>query len=310
MRKIILGMIPFLLIIIGYHFLADARHEQKKLKGEEELITPYYSKIFKAANEYTFEKTATVFSPFMSNKEVATIKKEQRKACLEQIGDTMSKRDAKKHCKSQAYQESRLWNDIKASGFRMIVGITIAVVIAFPLGLILGLFKTSRELLSPFIVFLSIIPPLSLLPAFLLTLGTGEIAKIALIVVGLVFLLTRDIEREVLAFPTELKIKAMTLGASNFDMIFRIIAPQMMPIVLNMVCLQLGAAWLFLLASEAMAAQSGLGYTIYLSQRYLAMDVIIFYVMVITFLGFLLNKSIKMLNVKLFPWYAAINGGK
>lgn len=307
--KKILAIIPFLLVLIWYNNLSTERQEQKEAIGEKEMITPYYSQIFDAGKEYITEKTGTVFSPFMTSKEIADAKRKARKACMDENSE-MTKREAKKFCKSKAYQEPQLWNDIKASMFRLLSGIFIASFIAFFFGLALGSIKLLRNTLSPFIVFLSIIPPLALLPAFLLILGTGEIAKISLIVVGLVFIMTRDMQREVQAFPEEMRIKAMTLGANSFDIMFRIIAPQMMPVMLNMMRLNMGSAWLFLLASEAMAATAGLGYSIYLAQRYLAMDAIIFYVCVITLLGFILDKILKVVNEWLFPWYAEINGGK
>ena len=62
--------------------------------------------------------------------------------------------------------------------------------------------------------------------------------------------------------------------------------PQVLPRLIDTVRLALGAAWLFLIAAEAIASTEGLGYRIFLVRRYLAMDVILPYVAWITFLGF------------------------
>jgi NitT/TauT family transport system permease protein len=68
--------------------------------------------------------------------------------------------------------------------------------------------------------------------------------------------------------------------------------------------LSLGAAWLYLIASEAIASESGLGYRIFLMRRYLAMDVILPYVAWITLLAFLSDYLLKALQGRLYPWFA------
>ena len=60
--------------------------------------------------------------------------------------------------------------------------------------------------------------------------------------------------------------------------------------------LSLGAAWLFLIAAEAIAATEGLGYRIFLVRRYLAMDVILPYVAWITLLAFLTDFGLKQVS--------------
>ena len=67
----------------------------------------------------------------------------------------------------------------------------------------------------------------------------------------------------------------------------------------------LASSWLFLIASEAIASDDGLGYRIFLVRRYLAMDVIIPYVLWITALGFGIDSALKGLLRWGFPWYVA-----
>ena len=64
------------------------------------------------------------------------------------------------------------------------------------------------------------------------------------------------------------------------------VLPQVLPRLLERLRLALGAAWLFLIAAEAIASTEGLGYRIFLVRRYLAMDVILPYVVWITLLAF------------------------
>jgi NitT/TauT family transport system permease protein len=75
-----------------------------------------------------------------------------------------------------------------------------------------------------------------------------------------------------------------------------------MPRLIQAVRLSLGSAWLFLIAAEAIAAEQGLGYRIFLVRRYLAMDIILTYVAWITLLAFLIDWGLKALSQRLFPW--------
>jgi NitT/TauT family transport system permease protein len=157
----------------------------------------------------------------------------------------------------------------------------------------------------PVVTFLSIIPPLAVLPILFIALGVDELAKIALIFLGTVFVFTRDTTLGVRALPGEQLTKALTLGASELDIVYRVVLPQILPRLLETVRLSLGAAWLFLIASEAIAATDGLGYRIFLARRYLSMDLIIPYVLWITFLGFALDFSLRRLLSWRFAWYEA-----
>ncbi|MDQ7091796.1 MAG: ABC transporter permease subunit [Methylococcales bacterium] len=127
----------------------------------------------------------------------------------------------------------------------------------------------------------------------------------ALIFIGTFPLLTRDIFLAVKEIPPQQIVKALTLGASSGAIIYRIILPQIFPRAINSVRLVLGSGWLFLIASEAIASTDGLGYRIFLVRRYLAMDIIIPYVLWITLLGFSFDFLLRQLKQRVSPWYEA-----
>jgi NitT/TauT family transport system permease protein len=77
----------------------------------------------------------------------------------------------------------------------------------------------------------------------------------------------------------------------------------LLPRLLISLRLMLGSAWLFLIAAEAIASTDGLGYRIFLVRRYLAMDVILPYVVWITLLAWLMDWGLKRLTQRAFPWH-------
>ncbi len=63
-------------------------------------------------------------------------------------------------------------------------------------------------------------------------------------------------------------IKAETLGASVWQMVTRLVLPQVLPHLITSLRLSLVPAWIFLISAEAIASTSGLGYRIFLVRRY------------------------------------------
>ena len=194
------------------------------------------------------------------------------------------------------------WHDTWASLKRLGLGIGISATFGLLFGLLVGLVPLVRSLLSQFVAVLSMIPPLALLPILFIVFGLGELSKVVLIVIGTLPFIIRDMSQRTLEIPQELIVKAQTLGASSWVIAVRVALPQVMPRLIQAVRLSLGPAWLFLIAAEAIAADLGLGYRIFLVRRYLAMDVILTYVIWITILAFLMDYALRQASKRLFPW--------
>jgi NitT/TauT family transport system permease protein len=194
------------------------------------------------------------------------------------------------------------WLDTGASLKRLLIALTISALIGITGGLAIGALPVVRSLLGPFVAALAMIPPLAILPILFIMLGLGEVAKIALIVFGVAPCIVRDVSLRAGELPKEQLIKAQTLGASSWLLSTRVILPQLWPRLIDALRLTLGSAWLFLIAAEAIASTEGLGYRIFLVRRYLAMDVILPYVIWITLLAYTMDWSLRKLRARLFPW--------
>jgi NitT/TauT family transport system permease protein len=205
--------------------------------------------------------------------------------------------------------EYLLWSDTWSSLKRLGAGLGISTLLALVVGISIGILPFFRALLAPFVSFISMVPPLALLPILFISLGLGETSKIALIVIGVAPIMIRDLAQTVLALPREQIVKAETLSASSWLIALRIVLPQALPRLLGSLRLQLGPAFLFLIAAEAISADSGLGYRIFLVRRYLSMDVIFPYVAWITFLAASADFAIDRFRRWLFPW-SELEGGK
>jgi NitT/TauT family transport system permease protein len=192
--------------------------------------------------------------------------------------------------------------DTVASLRRLAAGIGLAAVTTLVLGLAIGLLPLVRAGLGPLVAGIAVIPPVAILPILFIVFGLGETSKIVLIFVGLTPFMVRDLAAFVAAIPEEQLVKAQTLGASTWIVALRVALPQALPRLLESLRFSLGPAWVYLISAEAIAADVGLGYRIFLVRRYLAMDVILPYVAWISLLAVAMDWALIALSRAAFPW--------
>jgi NitT/TauT family transport system permease protein len=197
--------------------------------------------------------------------------------------------------------EFRLLVDTIASVRRFLISLAF-LSFAVLLGLQMGVFPYLELIFLRFITFFDKIPALAVLPILFIIFGLGETSKIALILIGVFPTITLDTYLRAKDVPREQVTKALTLGAQQFEIAYRIILPQIFPAVLNTIRLNFKSMILFLIAGEAIAATVGLGYRIFLVRRYIAMDIIIPYVIWMSLLAFCADLLVRLWIKKRYQW--------
>lgn len=181
--------------------------------------------------------------------------------------------------------EVRLWIDWKASSYLFGIGLAV-IMLAVPLGLLMGTFPLVEAILYRFLVFFDKIPAMALLPILFVAFGLGALPKIALIVLGVFPSIALDAFLKAKEIPREQFDKARSLGATDLEICFAVVLPQIWPKVLDTLRLNLKSMTQLLIAAESLAASAGLGYRIFKLQRFSTMEIIIPYVIFITVLMF------------------------
>lgn len=199
--------------------------------------------------------------------------------------------------------ELLLWGDTLASLKRLGEGLLISTILALTIGMTTGVVPYARAFFAPFTAAFSLIPPITILPILFITLGLGEAAKVGLVVVGTTPVMIRAISQAAIDIPRELVIKAETLGATSWQIAVRVVLPNILPLTISALRIGLIPAWIFLISAEAIASTEGLGYRIFLVRRYMAMDVILPYVVWITLLAYLIDRALLFISRRAFPWY-------
>lgn len=204
----------------------------------------------------------------------------------------------------ERFRHSMIWKDTASSGRRFLISLLLLIP-AVVLALHIGLFPWFGAGFLRFVLFFDKIVALSLLPILFIVFGIDEWSKIALIVIGVAPTMILDVTQMVKSVPKEQTVKAFTLGASNFDVAYRVVFRQVMPQVINSLRLNLKPMMLFLFAGEMIAASDGLAYRIAIMRRHMGMDVILPYVLWVALLLFLIDLSLRLLNRRVHPWFQA-----
>ncbi len=154
------------------------------------------------------------------------------------------------------------WLHFKASAVRVLAAMTLAMTLGFPLGVLMGSVARVDRFLAPFVFLTYPVPKIVLLPVFLLLLGLGDTAKIAMIGLILwyqILVTTRDGVKQI-----HLKYydSVRSLGGTRRHIALEVLLPAALPYGFTALRLGTGVAVAVLFFVESFATSSGLGYLI------------------------------------------------
>lgn len=152
-----------------------------------------------------------------------------------------------------------------ASLRRVLASTALAILIAAPLGLILGQSKRLNQLISPVIYLVYPIPKVVLVPIILLILGIGDLPKIAIIFLILFFQILVLVRDQAAGLRPELIQSVRSIGAGRRALFRFVYIPASLPAVLTALRQSIGTAVAVLYIAELFATQQGLGYYIFLN---------------------------------------------
>jgi NitT/TauT family transport system permease protein len=195
--------------------------------------------------------------------------------------------------------------DIGMTIWRVIGGFVLAVIVALPLGILMGAYKPVEAFLEPFVSFARYLPASAFIPLLILWAGIGELQKLLVIFIGSVFQIILMIAVTVGTTRRDLVEAAYTLGASDRGIIRRVLLPSSAPEIAEILRLVLGWAWTYVIVAELIGSSSGIGHMITDSQALLNTGQIIFGIIVIGLIGLVSDFLFKGFNAWLFPWRLA-----
>nr|WP_304099555.1 ABC transporter permease [Mitsuokella multacida] len=186
--------------------------------------------------------------------------------------------------------------------WRIAAGLSLAVCIGYPLGVLMGYFRRADRYLSPIVYLTYPIPKIALLPILMLLAGVGELSKILMIFLIIVFQVIVAVRDAIRTLPEERYAPLYSLGAS-FAQVFRfVILPASLPKFITAVRVAMATAVSVLFFTETFGTQYGMGY--YIMDAWLRVNYLEMYagILVLSAMGLLLFGLIDVFERAACRW--------
>jgi NitT/TauT family transport system permease protein len=196
-----------------------------------------------------------------------------------------------------------LWDHTLISAQRVLSAITLAVLIATPIGLGLGQIRILNRIFSPLIGLVHPVPKVVFLPVILVVMGIGETSKVFLIALILFFQILVVVRDEAAGLRPELIQSVRSLGAGRRALFRYVYLPASVPAVLTALRISVGTAIAVLFIAEQYSTRSGLGYYIVtLSWQRLHFEEMYAGIMAMSLLGLTLFVAVDVLERVFGRW--------
>jgi NitT/TauT family transport system permease protein len=186
--------------------------------------------------------------------------------------------------------------DVAQSVKRIFLSFGIAMLVALPLGMLMGAFTPVAGFLNALVSPFRYLPAPSFVPLLLMWLGTGDNQKIALLVIGVVFFLTSLFMDNTRAVSAELVECSRTLGATRAKVLWHVLLPAALPTYVDTARQMLAVSWTYLVIAEIVAATDGIGAMMMRAKRFVQVDDIMAGILTIGLLGLLTDTLIRLIH--------------
>ena len=157
---------------------------------------------------------------------------------------------------------SKLWLNLLVSTFRILISLTVALLAGTAIGVFSASCGRLDEIISPIVYLLYPVPKIAFLPVLMVFFGLGDLPKVVLIVIIIVFqfiLSTRDAVKKI---PRELTVFAQSLNLSRRNHFLHFTLPAILPAVFTSLRINIGIGIAVLFFAENFATKYGIGYFI------------------------------------------------
>lgn len=199
-------------------------------------------------------------------------------------------------------QSGLLWSDALASLGRVFSGFALGILVAIPIGFLMGWYKIARAVIEPYVQFFRTIPPLAIIPLAIVTMGIDETPKIFVIFLASFLSSVVATYQGVISVDRTMINAARVLGANDFTIFRRVIVPASLPYIMVGVRIGLGSSWSTVVAAELIAAQSGLGFRMQQAQLYYDLATIFVSLISIGILGLIMDRIVMAIDSVLTAW--------
>jgi taurine transport system permease protein len=203
---------------------------------------------------------------------------------------------------TEGFRNVPLWEHVGISVFRVLTGVVLGALVGVPLGFAMGLSSVARGLFDPVVEFMRPIPPLALIPLIILWFGIDETAKVFLLFLAALFIMTIAARAGASGVSIAKVHAAYSLGASQGQVLRHVILPNALPELFTGLRTAMGVCWGTVVAAELVAADRGLGSMIMIAKNFLQTDTVVIGIVIIGLIGYAIELLMRWAERRLVPW--------
>lgn len=200
------------------------------------------------------------------------------------------------------FTSKQLLTNVQASLGRILSGVGLSILLAVPLGILIGRVGLIERILLPTIEMIRPVPVPAWVPLVVLVFGIGQKPAIMLIALAAFFPIILNTIHGVKYVPPLHIQAAQMLGASPSRILIKVVLPSALPNIFTGIRLGLGIGVMAVVLAELMAVRSGIGYMILIGQTQLETDIVLAGIITVSALGFALSKLLESMERVLLRW--------
>ena len=208
---------------------------------------------------------------------------------------------ASRRCSCSSYGPW-LWTHVAASLQRVGVAYVAGAILGVAAGLWLGLSESADALLLVPTEILRPIPPLGLIPLFILWFGIGELSKILLIFLSVFLIAMVNAQAGARSVGLDALRAAQSLGASRWQIFRFVVLPSALPQVMTGLRIAMSSALTILVASELLGGDRGLGFLILDASSFFRTTYVFAGIAIIGAVGLLSDRAIAWAGRRIVHW--------
>jgi len=198
--------------------------------------------------------------------------------------------------------KGQLWPHVAATLERVVIGFSTGAALAIALGLPAGYFRAVRNVVEPVVEMLRPIPPLAMLPLFIVWVGIGETSKVGFITYATFFPMFLTTVHAVRHLDPLLVRAAQSLGARPSQLFVRVILPAALPEMLTGLRLGVALSFFVIVISEFIGAEQGLGFLINDGRSFFLVPQMLGAAVLLGALGYAGNALVRLAERRFLRW--------
>jgi NitT/TauT family transport system permease protein len=207
-----------------------------------------------------------------------------------------------------AYYTGKWVEDALGSSFRAIVGFLIGSGLAIVIGVLVGWSSKVERAIDPTVQLLRPMPRTALLPFAIIFFGLGNLPALFLVVYGVFLQVYLQVVTGVKLVARDWRRAAAMLGASDKQILWRVIIPGALPHIFVGLRLGIAYAWTMMILAEMFAVSGGFGYVLWRGYEFMRMDIVIGGMIMLGIFGFISDRIIVLIARRKLAWAHEMSG--